>query len=381
MEVPGIAFPRRDPTNVWPEVALVAFVVVNLAAMAFVPGWETLPLHFVFVSVTIVYGLRAWGKQGTWLAIAGVGLGTGVMTMLAIGRGSEATAELAEVPLMTLCFAVMVLHVESRRRAGAAVAELAQERADALDHERRFFANASHELLTPLTVARGNLELLGRRTPPTPDEIRRTRDIVLDELDRTEQLISDLLTIGRLTAGVRLHLEPVDVEDFFANVASRWTTLARRAWTVDIRARGDVSIDQSALGRALDNVLENAFTHTQRGDAIGLEVAADGDRLRVTVSDSGTGIPAGAEARVFDRFYRPDESRSRATGGTGLGLSIVRDVLAAHGGEVHAESGAGRGTRIVMSLPGFVPAAARAWPSPERHQPAALRPAVDPVPL
>ena len=130
-----------------PELGLTVFCIANLVWMAIAHGWEALPVHFIFVSVSIVYGLRMWNALNSVLALFAVVAPIFVLTLRAIEMGSESQAELAEIPLMSLIFLVMVWHVRER--------QLVVERGRAL------FDNASHELLTPLTIARGELELLG----------------------------------------------------------------------------------------------------------------------------------------------------------------------------------------------------------------------------
>ena len=161
------------------------FCIVNLVWMATAHGWEALPVHFIFVSVSIVYGLRMWNALNSVLALFAVVAPIFVLTLRAIEMGSESQAEVAEIPLMSLIFLVMVWHVRER--------QLVVERGRAL------FDNASHELLTPLTIARGELELLGRNgNVPTMEELLQTRQVVLEELQRSEVLASGLLALSRL---------------------------------------------------------------------------------------------------------------------------------------------------------------------------------------
>ena len=166
------------------------FCIANLVWMAAAHGWEALPVHFIFVSVSIVYGLRMWNALNSVLALFAVVAPIFVLTLRAIEMGSESQAELAEIPLMSLIFLVMVWHVRER--------QLVVERGRAL------FDNASHELLTPLTIARGELELLGRNgNVPTMEELLQTRQVVLEELQRSEVLASGLLALSRLDGTTR----------------------------------------------------------------------------------------------------------------------------------------------------------------------------------
>ncbi len=146
--------------------AWFVFAIANLAAMAALVeldgphGLETVPFHFVYVSFTILYGFRAWRAGRVLLGITFVAISTGLMTLLAIHAGREDWAELTEVPLMTLMFLAMVFHVRRRQQATATAERLAVDLRESLDRQHRFVSDASHELLTPITIGRGHLEVL-----------------------------------------------------------------------------------------------------------------------------------------------------------------------------------------------------------------------------
>jgi signal transduction histidine kinase len=334
-----------------PEVALALFVGLNLVWMAFWPGWWEVPYHLAYLSVTVVYGLRSWRTGPTLLLMVTL---TGLVAIVAVtisDLGPETVGELAGLPLVMLTFAAMVFHVERRRRAVETVDGLASERARVLEEERLFFARASHELLTPLTVARGHVELLGRWGPPSPDELETTRTVLTEELIRMEGLIAELLLVAKLASGVMAR-DRVDVDELVRAVTSHWTTLSNRAWRVWLEANGTIDVAALALVRAFESLLENAYRHTKEGDAILVMAAADGDRLLLVVEDRGEGIPPEALPHVFDRFYQVQGGG----GGAGLGLSIVKAVVDAHGGQVRIASRLGKGTRVEMELPGLVAA-------------------------
>ncbi len=338
------------------EVALIAFVALNLVAMLVIHAWwAPVPFHFAYTAVTIVYGLRLWRTRGVIAAAVLLGTSTFLVTLFNVVRGGEPGAELVEVPLMLAMVLATAWHVRSRQRANAVVAALADERAQMIERERAFFANVSHDLMTPLTVARGHLDMFGRYRQVTDDDIAEMKRIVVDELRRIEAMVGDLLVVGRLDADARLERHPTDAQELLEGVAERWGRVGDRIWAVEIAAQGSLFCDASTLAKALDNVIENAVSYTVPGDAIAITARGEPDRLTITVSDTGPGIPADALPHVFDRFYRADRGRSRQTGGSGLGLAIVRDVVAAHDGAVTAERPAEGGTRIVITLPGFTP--------------------------
>jgi signal transduction histidine kinase len=336
-----------------PELLLAVFVAVNLGGMVVLGAWSAIPFHFVYTAVTILYGIRLWRLRGIVAAVAAVALATAALTLWNVVAGREAAAELVEVPLMSLMVLATAWHVRSRQRAAAEVTRLADEQAALIERERAFFQNVSHDLMTPLTVARGHLELLGRRSTPTPDELAEARRVVIDELRRIELLVGDLLLVGRLESDARLERCTVCARSLVEDVTARWLGVGDRAWSAEIDVDGTLAVDANAVAQALDNVLENALSYTRDGDAIALRATRRRGALRVEVADTGVGIAADVLPHVFDRFYRGDPSRRRSSGGSGLGLAIVRDVVEAHDGTVSVDSAPGAGTRVTIELPGL----------------------------
>lgn len=356
MTATALAWPRigarAASANRWPEVVTVVWILANLGWMEVWHGWETLPFHFIYFGFAMMYGIRTWPVAPTLWSLAAIATATGLLTMRAGDRGTEAWAELAEVPMMSLLVLAMVFNVERRRRAVELSRRLAEERARGIVRERLFFSRASHELLTPLTIMRGHMELCGRNGHPTPEEVAMTRTVVIDEIERTERLVSELLLVAKMASGA-MERERVDVPDLVRGVASHWLSLEQREWTLRIDARGSIEGAPNALGRALESLIENAYRHTGPGDTIAISAEARGDRVVLAITDGGQGIPADALPHVFERFYRASDSPS--SGGAGLGLSVVRSVAEAHGGEARVDSTLGRGTRVEMILPRTLP--------------------------
>jgi signal transduction histidine kinase len=306
--------------------------------MAVAHGWESLPVHFIFVSVSIVYGLRMWNAMSSVLALLAVVAPIFVLTLRAIEMGSESQAELAEIPLMSLIFLVMVWHVRER--------QLVVERGRAL------FDNASHELLTPLTIARGELELLGRNgSVPTMEELLQTRQVVLEELQRSELLASCLLALSRLDGAHAPQRSTVSTDNLLDSAVERWSRVTKRQIVIGARAGGGLSCARQDIERLLDNLIENALRHTASGSAVTVAARARGRRLVLEVTDRGGGIPSEELPYIFDRFYRARSSDG--TRGSGLGLAIVKAIAESHQGEVSVESKAGMGTTFRVELPGF----------------------------
>jgi signal transduction histidine kinase len=237
----------------------------------------------------------------------------------------------------------------------------------AVEHERRFVADASHELRTPLALLRTELDLALRRPRPR-EELESALRSAADETQRLSRLAEDLLLIARADEGsLPFRQEVVAVEDLFADAASRFasraTSLGRELRVMDTGL--SVEADPLRIGQALVNLVDNALTHG--AGTVELRAEERGAFVELHVSDAGRGFPPEFRDRAFDRFSRADEARSR--GGSGLGLSIVELVAGAHGGSTGlGESGSG-GADVWIS----VPLAGERFQQPESAVPFAAR--------
>jgi two-component system phosphate regulon sensor histidine kinase PhoR len=219
---------------------------------------------------------------------------------------------------------------------------------------RDFVANASHELQTPLTAIRGFAETLVANDL-SREEVRAQLGVILRNSERLENLIRDMRELSRVESR-RVPLQPgeVDVVKLTrALLADMEPRLRERSLTASVSDRGAVTAwaDRRAVDQVLSNLLDNALKYTDPGGRITVELEAQPDVVRVSVTDTGIGIPAEHRPRIFERFYRVDTTRSRALGGTGLGLSIVRHLVQAMGGEVYVESEPERGSTFRFTLP------------------------------
>jgi two-component system phosphate regulon sensor histidine kinase PhoR len=254
---------------------------------------------------------------------------------------------------------IFIAHVVpvARERGGGAVIVLHDitdlRRADQV--RRDFVANVSHELRTPLTAIRGYVEAL-LDAPPAGDEARRFLEIIARHAQRMERLVSDLLRLARLDAGQ----EPLDRHT--GSIASLVSAvehdlhaqLERRGQSLTVQLAADaatVNGDLLKLQDVLRNLIENASNYGPEGTAIDIESRRTGPATTITVADRGPGIPPADLARIFERFYRVDRSRTRDPGGTGLGLSIVRHLIELHGGRVAAANRDGGGAIVSITLP------------------------------
>jgi two-component system OmpR family sensor kinase len=336
--------PRPRFARWWPELALVVVCCFFLYLMRAWHGID-IPFYLVYLSVGLVYGLRMWSIRPAVLAIALVMISTGGLTLLDVSRGVENPAELIEVPLLALFYLTMVLHVRSRQRMLGMLSRV-------LNHEGRLHAYATHELMTPLTVARGEMELLIRNGRPSDEDLARTENVVLDELRRSEQLTSDLLLSAQF-AFSEIDRHPLSAEDLVLDAVERWHGRMPGPLRIDAVACGTVLAAQDGLRRVLDNLLANAARHTCAGDVVRIASRNDGERLLITVVDEGSGIPTEDLAHVFDPFYRGTGDVRGVRPGPGLGLALVKDIVESHGGSVRIASTLGHGTSVTIDLPGF----------------------------
>jgi two-component system, OmpR family, phosphate regulon sensor histidine kinase PhoR len=220
---------------------------------------------------------------------------------------------------------------------------------------RDFVANVSHELRTPLTAIRGYVEVL-LEGDASADESRRFLEIIERHTLRMERLVKDLLRLARLDAGQEtLDIASCDTRALVHAVVSDLApSIESRRQKVDIvvgPGAETVRADPAKLHDAFRNLIANASTYGPEGSTIRVEARKTGDRTTIAVCDEGPGIPEEASSRVFERFYRVDQSRARDPGGTGLGLAIVKHLVELHGGTVGTDHGPTGGARFTIELP------------------------------
>lgn len=219
--------------------------------------------------------------------------------------------------------------------------------------QQRFLADVSHELRTPLTSVRGNLDLMSRFGRYDEESMA----VIQDEMERMSRLLGDLLLLARAdTGGLPLRHEPVELDNILFEVY-RQVSRIEKSVTVELTAVDQVMIlgDEDRLKQLLLNLVDNGIKYTQPGGAVRLSLAKDNGWARLSVSDTGIGIPAEDLPHIFDRFYRVDKARSRAQGGSGLGLAIVKWIVQAHGGGIQVDSTPGQGTTFRITLPLYEP--------------------------
>jgi signal transduction histidine kinase len=328
------------------ELAWGAFAAANVAAMIAWPSWETIPFHFVWISLTLVYGFRVWERPMTWAVLSCVIAATGASILADAFAGLQLWGELFEVPLMSAMFLAMVWHARRRLVAVRATEELGEHRARLLERQEELLHDVSHELRTPVTIARGHLDLLVHEGADSA-ELR----VALDELDRIDRIIDRLLLLAKSEQPD--FIRPVDVllEPFLADVFLRWSSIAARTWTLDVPPEPIVvRVDPDALREALDALLENAVKYSEPNASIVVRARQEPAETVIEVADGGCGVDDEALERIFERFGRADAARTRALGGVGLGLPIVAAIARAHGGSCTVDSSAS-GSTFALRLP------------------------------
>ncbi len=226
---------------------------------------------------------------------------------------------------------------------------------------RRFTADASHELKTPLTVLRAGVER-AITTPNLPQETLAVLEETLQEIKRMTELVDALLTLARADEGIApLHREAVDLRDIVHEVQETGELLAEEAGvTMEVATPAEpmvVSVDASRIRQLILNLVTNAVKYTPAGGNVRMQLGAANGRVALSVADTGIGIAPGDLPHIFDRFWRADSARTR-TGerpGAGLGLAICKWIAEAHGGEINVVSRPGRGTTFTVTLPRDAP--------------------------
>ena len=221
------------------------------------------------------------------------------------------------------------------------------------EQQRQFVSNVSHELRTPLTIVSGYLQSTLRRQDTLSESQREALVIASTEADHTIRLLQDLLDLARADDGYNpVPLETVILNDAVMDVVRR----AQRCHHHPIQVEGTAAIvpvhaNPDRLQRVLVNLVENAIQYSQSSDPVTVTFAQQGQQAMVQVCDHGCGIPLQQQARIFERFYRLDEARTRSTGGSGLGLSIVKTFVESMGGQVRVRSLPGQGSTFTVTLP------------------------------
>jgi heavy metal sensor kinase len=219
---------------------------------------------------------------------------------------------------------------------------------------RKFNADAAHELRTPLAILQGETEI-ALRTPALPEDIRSVLISNLEELDRLTRIINDMLTLAEAEAGNQVLVKtPLNLKPLLEDLVDQMRVLALdRNISIDLFNLHDatVDVDELWIRRAFLNLVDNAIKYSKDEASIQVRLLAQGEQARLSIRDEGIGIGAEDLPHIFDRLFRADPARSRASGGAGLGLSLVKWIVEEHGGRIEVQSELGRGTTFEVVLP------------------------------
>jgi heavy metal sensor kinase len=312
-------------------------------------GVETQPMqealeHLVILLVLLIPVLIACAAAGGYFLVN--------RALRPVDRLSR-TAEQLSLQNLTLRLPVLQSG-DALERLSLALNNMLARLRDSVLTSRRFLADASHELRTPLTIIKGELQEVSRTTTLTSQEVRERVGSVLEEVDRLEHLVSGLLALSRLDAGeARREWRVLDLAALARTTAEQMRLMAEdRGLTIETAtAAATICGEAARIKQVIVNLLDNAIRFTPPGGSVSLRVLSVEDGSVLEVLDTGVGIPAAALPRVFDRFFRVDEARSREDGGAGLGLSIVRAICVGHGAELTVESRPGHGSRFRVHFP------------------------------
>jgi two-component system phosphate regulon sensor histidine kinase PhoR len=274
------------------------------------------------------------------------------LSSLGVDRDAAGPREV-QVGGRTLGVQALPLGAPGSEQAVVVVSDLSEGRR--LERLRRdLVANASHELRTPVAAIVAAAETLAGGAAEDPEARASFIDILLRHAHRLARLTQDLLDLSRLEAGYRPRVETVTVDEAVQTVVAELAASAEEkklALTTELPPGLAVAADRAAIEQVLTNLVENAVKYTPDGGRVVVRASSvDDERVEIAVEDTGPGISEVHQSRIFERFYRVDDARSRELGGTGLGLSIVKHLVLANGGEVGVDSVVGKGSRFWVRL-------------------------------
>ncbi|GAB3589679.1 hypothetical protein GCM10027446_02740 [Angustibacter peucedani] len=347
-------------------------------AMYVLPGEETIPYHLGWAGFALAFGLSAWRRWQLVTALAGYTVLTGVVLCRSAWQGNIGWEETTEIPLMFLLAQLMVWHFYRRQKALQQATLLAERDIQASRDRERLMRLTSHEMRTPLTIARGYVDLLRERAADLEDQ--QDLDVAADELNRLSRVSDRLIRMIRLQD--EFGSEVVDLDDVMRQAVERWRVVVDRRWVLEADA-GRALVTPERVRTCLDTLIENAIRYTAVGDTIRLVGTRQQLHVVVAVLDSGVGLTDGQIMAI--NAGEPSTAALEPVvdplAGTGLGLGIVREIAHARGGTLHASRAPEGGAAFTLMLPLRPPARAPRLKVPHGSSYAPVVPSLPPVEL
>lgn len=328
-------------------VPWLVFALVCVSLMIRFPGGETIPFHLGWVALGVVYGLNPWPLRWAIGAVIGYALTSGAVLVARASSETIALEETSEIPLMCMLVLLMIWHV-SRRQSALADLDLVRRQEGDRAHRREHMARLiSHEIKTTVTVASGYLDLVLARTK-APDG-RADLEVARDELHRLSRASDRLLRMMRLQEEPAVSL--VDVDAMMQETLERWTTVAERAWLLDVRV-GWALAAPHRIRACLDTLIENSLRYTPPGGTIRLVGFRSHRDMCIGLADSGPGLSHDQARAIHQNSLElVDDADERQHAEAGLGLSIVQEVVQQRNGHLVAGRSAEGGALILMVMP------------------------------
>ncbi|HEX3931058.1 MAG TPA: HAMP domain-containing sensor histidine kinase [Nocardioides sp.] len=334
----------------WVDVAWWCFVAANAWGMLMLRDWATVPFHFIWIGVSLMYGWRVWTMKVTVISLAVIVVLTGAALVVDVAHGFQEPDELTEIPLMSAVFLVMVLHVRHRVTAQQETERIAAHNLTLVEQSRIMVQNTSHALRTPLTIALGHAELL-QRTATDAETVEDAR-VVVAELNRLKSISDRFLRLARSEQPDFLYPVQTAMGGLVATTVARWTAVHASVQT-GVLQDDVLPVDPTHVAEAIDEMIGNAIAHCPPSTPVEVTARRAADHYVISVADRGPGVPDSLADSLFERFNR---GQGASSSGAGLGLAIVKAITEGHGGWVDVRHRVGGGTVFAMSLPHAVPA-------------------------
>jgi signal transduction histidine kinase len=327
------------------EIWWWVFVAINVWGIVMLREWATVPFHFIWIGLSLIYGWRVWSIRATAAALAAIVVVTGAALLDDVIAGDQAADELTEIPLMSAVFIAMVFFVRRSEAAQRQTQRVSEHNLALLEESRRLVQDASHVLRTPLTIALGHAELL-QRTTSDPDAAEDAQ-VVVDELHRLKKTTDRLLQLAKSEQPDFLYPVETSLGHLVTTTTTRWigTHSEVRLGSVEDTVAW---VDPDRVAEALDEVIGNAIVHSPQGTPISVSARREDGHHLISVSDRGPGVPDSVMPGIFERFAHSTDSDHR---GVGLGLAIVRAICEGHGGSVKVNARPGGGSVFELRLP------------------------------